>query len=116
MVGSDWQVPVIADLDGDCMDDLIWRSRSSGMVISWKMHGLTMDAFAILHPGIPTDWTIESSPDIDGDGRREVLWRNKATSQTAIWTMNDHASYGGGYFTNASGAWDIVKATELDMP
>lgn len=116
VVGSDWQVPVIADLDGDCMDDLLWRSRSTGMIISWKMHGLTMDAFAILHPGIPTDWTIESSPDINGDGKREVLWRNKSTSQTAIWTMNDHASYGGGYFTNASGAWDIVKATELDMP
>jgi hypothetical protein len=116
VVGSDWQVPVIADFDGDCMDDLIWRSRSNGMVISWKMHGLAMDAFAILHAGIPTDWTIESSPDIDGDGRREVLWRNRSTSQTAIWTMNSHASYGGGYFTNASGAWDIVKATELDMP
>jgi hypothetical protein len=30
--------------------------------------------------------------------------------------MNNHASYGGGFFTNASGAWDIVKATELEMP
>ncbi|MCX5651626.1 MAG: VCBS repeat-containing protein, partial [Planctomycetota bacterium] len=116
VVGTDWQVPVIADLDGDCMDDLIWRSRSTGMVISWKMHGLTLDAFAILHPGISTDWTIEGAPDIDGDGKREVLWRNKSTSQTAIWTMNNHASYGGGFFTSASGAWDIVKATELEMP
>lgn len=116
VVGADWQVPVVADLDGDCMDDLVWRSKSTGMVISWKMHGLTMDAFAILHPGISTDWTIEASPDIDGDGKREILWRNKSTSQTAIWTMIDHASYGGGYFTNASGAWDIVKATELEMP
>lgn len=116
VVGSDWQVPVVADLDGDCMDDLIWRSRRTGMVISWKMHGLTMDSFAILHPGISTDWTIEGSPDIDGDGKREVLWRNRSTAQTAIWTMNDHASYGGGYFTNASGAWNIVKATELEMP
>lgn len=116
VVGTDWQVPVIADLDGDCMDDLIWRSKSTGMVISWKMHGLTLDAFAILHPGISTDWTIEGAPDIDGDGKREVLWRNKSTSQTAIWTMNNHASYGGGFFTSASGAWDIVKATELEMP
>jgi hypothetical protein len=116
VVGSDWQIPVIADLDGDCMDDLIWRSRSTGMVISWKMHGLTMDAFAILSSAVSTDWTIEGSPDIDGDGKREVLWRNKSTSQTAIWTMIDHASYGGGYFTNASGAWDIVKLTELEMP
>jgi hypothetical protein len=30
--------------------------------------------------------------------------------------MNNCASYGGGYFTNASGAWDMVKQTEIETP
>lgn len=111
-IGTDWKVPVIADFDADGKDDLIWRSSSSGMVICWKMDGLLMSSFAILSQGVPVAWSIETAPDIDGNGRHEILWRNRATGQTALWLMNDCTSYGGGYFTAASGAWSVATASE----
>ncbi len=113
-VGNSWRVAAIADLNGDGMDDVVWRSSTTGMVSSWRMSGLSMTGSAVLHAGLAATWRIEGSPDIDGDGRREIMWRNATTGQTAIWTMNDFDSYGGGLFTSASTSWRIARPSDAE--
>ncbi len=113
-VGATWRVATIADLNGDGMEDVVWRSSTTGMVSSWRMSGLAMTGSAVLHAGLSSAWRIEAAPDIDGDGRREVLWRNMNSGQTAIWTMNDFDSYGGGLFTSASTSWQIARPGDAE--
>ncbi len=106
---SKWQVPHIADFDGDLKDDVLWRHSTTGMVASWRMDGANRVNGAVLHAGIPLDWVIEAAPDLDGDGRRDLLWRSKTSGATAIWHMEDFNAYSGGLFVSAHNAWKVVR-------
>ena len=108
-IGTVWQVPIIADFDGDEKDDVIWRNTTNGMVTSWLMDGPRRVNSAVLHAGIPLDWAIEASPDLDGDGRRDLLWRSRSTGTTALWRMENYNSYSGGLFINAHISWSVVR-------
>ena len=115
-IGPSWIAPIIADLDGDGNDDVVWRSLTSGMVVAWKMNGLAMESFRVMQASTSSAWSIEGAPDVDGDGRREILWRNRVTGSTLVWTTDPLASFAthsSTGFTPASGAWKIATPAEL---
>jgi VCBS repeat protein len=84
MVGSDWHVEGVGDVDGDGYPDIVWR-HDGGQVAVWLMVGsIHRSEVWPVGTGFGLDWKIQGVGDFDGDGRADLLWR-KDDGRLAIW-------------------------------
>ena len=85
----------VADFNGDCKSDILWRNTGNEQVYEWFMDGTTYSGGGA--PGTPTsDWVIQGAGDFNGDGKADILWRNSTSGEVYIWLMNGSTLTGSG--------------------
>jgi len=115
--------PVVNDLGGDMLSDMLWRN-TSGALAGWTMNGGSIGASgavtsggAAVTPG-PT-WTVAGISDFNGDGEADALWRN-SDGTLVDWTMTGTAvaSSGvlgiGGVAVKPDASWTIAGTGDFD--
>jgi predicted outer membrane repeat protein len=89
-VETTWNAIANADVNGDGVDDVIWRESGTGQIAIWLMAspgavgGVTFPA----NVGNGTGWTLAAAADVDGDGYADLAWRNTISGQLVIWYMS----------------------------
>jgi uncharacterized membrane protein len=97
----------VADFNGDCKSDILWRNASTQQVYEWFMNGTTYTSSG--SPGSPTsDWVIQGTGDFNGDGKSDILWRNNTTGEVYIWIMNGSTFTSSGSLGYVSSDWSIA--------
>lgn len=87
-------VTVIADLDGDGKNDLVWTDRSGGMSIT-LMNGSQVSATRTFDP-LESGWRIAGGADLTGDDKADLLLHQQATGRLYVWQMDGTQIVGGG--------------------
>jgi hypothetical protein len=78
------------------VDDLVWRSKTSGTVTVWRMTANANGASVAGTEGgwtIPAEWSLQGFGDFNGDGLSDMLWRHVPTGSVGIWVMNGAGGY-----------------------
>lgn len=83
----EWSPLAAGNLGGDTQADLIWRSSSSGRVISWIMSGTNTASTAALWSG-DASWTPVATGDFNSDDQTDIVWRHSGTGRVIVWFMN----------------------------
>lgn len=99
LVGQEWVIQALKDLDGNGTSDILWRNLASGDVVTWLLGkdgnsgGPTISGGAILNQGLgfslpeAAGWDIVGVNNLDGQYGSDVLWINRFSNQVAIWTL-----------------------------
>jgi hypothetical protein len=109
-VESAWDPIATADVNGDRIDDVIWREVGTGQIAIWLMTsptavgGVTFPA----NVGSDTGWSLAAAADVDGDGYADLVWRNVVTGQLVIWIMS-----GGGTIASVRDYGNVPLSYEL---
>jgi VCBS repeat-containing protein len=82
-----WSPIIVADLAGDPMSDLLWRSDATGSLDEWQIAnaGWTRSVDLGGHPG--TAWLPTATGDFNGDGTDDILWFDPTSGNTDVWKM-----------------------------
>ncbi|MFY9745098.1 MAG: FG-GAP-like repeat-containing protein [Acidobacteriaceae bacterium] len=97
----------VADFNGDCKSDILWRNTSTQQVYEWFMNGTTYSGSG--SPGSPTSaWVIQGAGDFNGDGKSDLLWRNTTTGEVYVWLLNGGALTSSGSLGYVSSAWSVA--------
>jgi len=83
--GSEWSTAGSADLNGDGLQDVIWRNGKS-LYEAWTIDGF--QAFDSMAPADMTGRAIAGLGDFNGDGKDDILFRDTATGAMEIRTLN----------------------------
>ena len=83
-----WDVQAVGDLDGDGVDDLVWRymapdPRDTGVSFIWFGSGAFGGTTPVVaqprkRGGAPLDWQLLGALDINNDGAADMLYLNPA--------------------------------------
>jgi len=107
---GDWRPQAAGDVDGDGINDLFWRNRTTGETVVEYMGMLRNFQYyyyggdetrspvsgGALSPStrlpdivrnVGPEWQIVSVVDFNGDGQKDLVWFNTATGQAALWYM-----------------------------
>ena len=91
-----WDVQAIGDLDGDGVDDLVWRymapdPRDTGVSFIWFLSGTFPGSLAnpvVSLPrkrgGAPLDWQLLGAVDLNNDGAADMLYLSPAGQFRAL--------------------------------
>jgi Ca2+-binding RTX toxin-like protein len=111
-VGSVWQVAGTGDVNGDGIDDVIWRNTATGDITDWlgQANGSFVGNTAYAHQNASVAWHIIGVGDFNGDGRTDILLRND-NGKVTDWLGNANGGFSGN-LANAdnsiSSAWHAV--------
>ncbi|GAQ00079.1 Ig-like domain-containing protein [Leptolyngbya sp. NIES-2104] len=94
VVGAEWTLEGVADLDGNGKTDLFWRHNSRFETVTWLMNGMTPVQGGLLPASVPLNWKIEGFGDFSGDGNADVLWRNTNSGEVVAWMFGSSPSGG----------------------
>ncbi|NJN48977.1 MAG: VCBS repeat-containing protein [Alkalinema sp. RL_2_19] len=95
-----WTLVGAADMTGDGIGDLIFRSQAEDATAIWQIgntnevvqqvfvHNAAGTIARTTPTGKDSPWTIDGFGDFDGDGDIDLLYRWSATGQMAIWQMD----------------------------
>ena len=84
-VPSGSSLHLIADLNGDGQDDLLWWSGFAYTTwLGTDAGGFAKNVGVVIFSS-PQPWNISGSGDFNGDGRYDLLWRNVATGEVSTW-------------------------------
>jgi hypothetical protein len=119
LADPDWDIRAAADFDGDGKTDLLWQSRSSGVLYVWFLDGAVLSSGAYLTPDRLEDprWQIRGAGDLTGDGKPDLLWHNQADGSLYVWQLDGTVTTGGSYLTPpvmADRNWTIVREADFD--
>jgi hypothetical protein len=112
---ANWRIVGVGDLNGDGKADLVWRSRSTGMVFSMLMNGLAVSSNAVVYTEPSLNWEIVSIDNYTTDNKADLLWRNKTTGMVFLLPMNGLSavvSSSAVIWVEPSAAWRIEDTTE----
>lgn len=90
-----WQLT--GDINGDGVNELLWRNMGSGSNVYWKLGGADNYVLQANGPILNTngaelpvagaDWVQEAVADMNRDGKGDIIWRNYNTGQNVVWLM-----------------------------
>jgi subtilisin family serine protease len=110
VIGANWMVAGIADVDGDGYKDIIWFEKTTGSLYVWLMNGtsvLSVVGLGQVSQGAgPNIWLPEAVGDFNGDGIPDILWRHQTLGAIYIWYGQPDGSY---IVSNPLGALDPTK-------
>lgn len=119
-----WQVhienatqPVVAkyDLNGDGVNDIFWRHKSSGENYLHLLSSQNTVQVQSLNQVSDPDWVAVASCDLDGDQTADVLWRHQKTGVVYLYFMSQGAIRQSVYLRQVDPSWKIVACTDLDQ-
>lgn len=92
VVDTGWGVQTVADLDGNGVDDLLWRHATTGENYIYLMNADTGRFSGFSLNRVPdSNWTVVGGGDYNGDGQADILWRHAANGQNYLYLMNPGA-------------------------
>ena len=84
--------PDRADVDGDEIDDIVWRNQVTGATSVWLMEPqgpLISVPREMTFPGqVGLEWQIRGVGDVTNDQHADLVWHNKENGETVVWLMN----------------------------
>jgi len=95
----------VADFNGDCKSDILWRNTSTQQVYEWFMNGTTYRV-AGTPAAPPRTGSSRALAIFNGDGYADILWRNSTTGEVFIWLMNGSTLTSSGSLGYVSSDWD----------
>lgn len=108
-----WRVALVADLDGDRRDDLLWRREGTGEMAVWLMHGASVVASGFLPTLADASW-VPAAADLDGDGRDEVVWRHAISGETAAWFLDGVSFVATAPLPSLAPEWTLAAVGDRD--
>ncbi len=104
-VGAGWEISGVADVDGDSIDDVIWRGDGGG-VVRWSLANLGISSKGVIWASTGAYWKIVGFPDFDGDGTRGIMFRGGG-GETWHWRLVNGVIQSGdsGPLNTVNNAW-----------
>jgi hypothetical protein len=100
----------VADFDADGIDDILFRSSTTGAIVVWHMNANGTLKSGKTGPTYPDqDWQIVGAGNINNAGVTDIVWHHTPTGTVYAWFMAD----GGNAYTAPIGATigNIASAT-----
>ncbi len=101
--GASWQPMLIADLDGDGIDDIFWR-ETTGVNAVWRSGVIGQ---AVFLPGVGLDWHPLGAAQIFGDGRSNIVWQ-RDDGLVAHWRMSSSWVPTAFFVTTVPAGWALL--------
>ncbi len=111
-----WSVLGCGDVDGDGVDDVVWRHAASGQVLAWLLRAdATIGATRTLGVA-PSSYVFRGLADVDGDWIGDLVWLEPATGTVAIWGMGPWGRKAAWFpaGVGAASTWDIEATGDFD--
>lgn len=125
---TDWK-NLSGDINGDGVNELLWRNLSAGNNSYWKMGGpdnlvgaasgplLWVDGTAAVFPD--AEWLQEGVADMNQDGKGDILWRNYSTGENLVWLMgagaNGQQLIGSATIITLGVAWQLATVADFNQ-
>ncbi len=133
-IPNDWRMIAQCDLDGNGLDDILWRNQDTGQMSLWSIkdigdYNLRLLSGVTVQPNIamprkdPTTglwtggWKVLGCGRFDNERprRASVIWQNTDTGQVAHWKINGQGAVDvGGYWVNVPREWSITDIGDAD--
>ena len=104
---------ISGDFNGDGIDDIAWRNRSSGYVSAWLMDK-NAHRHAVHPSNATSDWEALSPGDYNGDGIDDIAWRNSSTGYVSVWLMDKNGHRHVVHSGDASSAWEALAPGDFN--
>ncbi len=120
VVGSQWRIVGIGNLDTDLSDDadILWQNTTNGRLLAWEMDGTTLSGFRAFPYANPALWEFAAAAEHDDDGGPDdldLLWRHRTTGQLNLWHMDgNHIERFIHLPTEPNLNWQVVGMSEVD--
>ena len=113
VISVDNGVYLTGDYNGDGIDDMAWRNRSSGYVATWLLNSSTHRT--LVHPSnAASDWEALAPGDYNGDGIDDIAWRNTSTGYVSVWLMDSNGHRHFVHSGDASSAWQALAPGDFN--
>ena len=86
-----WTFTDSTDMDGDGLDDLLWRHIGLGCFVYWRMVG--PQRIGGREYRVNGVWRVLQAGDYNGDGKADIVWTNGTLMQ--VWASSEDGSYAG---------------------
>lgn len=88
-VAATWIFQGFGDLDGDCDDDMIWRSTlTPSKVRGWIMENGQVVSMLNIVTGLGQSWKITAINDFDGNGTADLFMQQDGSNSMRLWFMD----------------------------
>ncbi|BAV95971.1 FG-GAP repeat domain-containing protein [Lysobacter enzymogenes] len=98
------------DIDGDGVDDLLWRDNANTVVAAWAMSHVEVRAGKAYH--LPPSWRIAGSGDFDGDGRLDLIWTDGRKMK--LWSGRKNLSFAESAMSGYPVGWELAGTGDVD--
>ncbi|MET4731260.1 hypothetical protein ABIE09_005085 [Lysobacter enzymogenes] len=98
------------DIDGDGVDDLLWRDDANTVVAAWAMSHVEVRAGKAYH--LPPSWRIAGSGDFDGDGRLDLIWTDGRKMK--LWSGRKNLSFAESAMSGYPVGWELAGTGDVD--
>jgi hypothetical protein len=92
LMGRNWTIRAVGDMDEDGKPDLIWQNRTNAQVAVWIMNGPKyVQSRTVTGHVADKGARLVGAADFDGDRRTDLVWYNEQTGAVTYWLMNGTA-------------------------
>ena len=107
-VNTNWDIAGAGDINGDGVDDIIWRNKVDGRNWAYLMKDGLIQTSALVNSVANVDWVIADIADLDGDGKDDIFWRQTQSGQSYMYLMNGIDIANRAYGNSVSNQWRVI--------
>lgn len=83
----DWKIVGAGDFNGDRSNDLLWRNRTTGVLVVWYMSGDRQLSGSVLSPTVnDLEWKVGTVADLSGDSKADIVWQHD-DGRLGVWVI-----------------------------